>query len=43
MDKVDFFSRSIFAKLSKTAYHEIKLRDTLLTGFVLGGLDWFVA
>ena len=28
MDEVDFLSHSIFAKLSKTAYHEIKLHDT---------------
>lgn len=41
MDEVDFLSHSIFAKLSKTAYHEIKCM--ILTGFVLGGVDRPVA
>ena len=41
MDEVDFLSHSIFAKLSKL--HTTKLSYMILTGFVLGGLDWFVA
>lgn len=41
MDEVDFLSHPIFAKLSNTAYRE--LRYMILTGFVLGGLDRFVA